>query len=79
MGGSFSCVFTMGLLPNDRDLTEPPEEVELWVDASDFRVKVADLVVLNADPLVDIRNTLEIDQVMRLGEWVTRTGSPTIP
>ena len=34
--------------------------------------KVADLVVLNADPLVDIRNTLEIDQVMRLGEWVER-------
>jgi imidazolonepropionase-like amidohydrolase len=36
--------------------------------------KVADLVVLNADPLVDIRNTLAIDQVMRLGEWVERTG-----
>ena len=34
--------------------------------------KVADLVVLNADPLADIRNTLEIDQVMRLGEWVER-------
>lgn len=36
--------------------------------------KVADLVVLNADPLADIRNTLEIDQVMRLGEWVEREG-----
>ena len=36
--------------------------------------KVADLVVLNADPLVDIRNTLEIDQVMRLGEWIDRAG-----
>ena len=36
--------------------------------------KVADLVVLNADPLADIRNTLEIDQVMRLGEWVERPG-----
>ena len=35
----------MGLLPNDRDLTEPPEAVELVVDASDYRVKVADLVV----------------------------------
>jgi 23S rRNA pseudouridine1911/1915/1917 synthase len=35
----------MGLLPNDRDLTEPPETVELSVDASDFRIKVADLVV----------------------------------
>ena len=34
--------------------------------------KVADLVVLNADPLVDIRNTLAIDRVMRLGEWVER-------
>ena len=36
--------------------------------------KVADLVVLNGDPLVDIRNTLEIDRVMRLGEWVDRSG-----
>ena len=36
--------------------------------------KVADLIVLNADPLVDIRNTLEIDRVMRLGEWVDRSG-----
>ena len=34
--------------------------------------KVADLVVLNADPLADIRNTLAIDRVMRLGEWVER-------
>ena len=34
--------------------------------------QVADLVVLNANPLVDIRNTLAIDQVMRLGEWVDR-------
>ena len=34
--------------------------------------QVADLVVLDADPLVDIRNTLAIDQVMRLGEWVDR-------
>ncbi len=34
--------------------------------------KVADLIVLNADPLVDIRNTLAIDRVMRLGEWVER-------
>lgn len=34
--------------------------------------QVADLVVLNADPLEDIRHTLEIDRVMRLGEWVDR-------
>ena len=38
--------------------------------------KVADLIVLNADPLVDIRNTLEIDRVMRLGEWVDRSELP---
>ena len=36
--------------------------------------RVADLVVLNADPLADILNTLEIDRVMRLGEWVDRSG-----
>ena len=36
--------------------------------------KVADLIVLNADPLADIRNTLDIDRVMRLGEWVDRSG-----
>ena len=36
--------------------------------------KVADLVVLNADPLIDIRNTLQIDQVMRAGEWIERDG-----
>ena len=32
----------------------------------------ADLVVLNADPLADIRNTLQIDRVMLRGEWVER-------
>ena len=36
--------------------------------------KVADLVLLNSDPLVDIRNTLDIDQVMLRGEWVDRAG-----
>tara|TARA_B110000858_G_scaffold196853_1_gene256693 strand:- start:2689 stop:4053 length:1365 start_codon:yes stop_codon:yes gene_type:complete len=35
--------------------------------------KVADLIVLDADPLVDISNTQKIDRVMRLGEWVDRT------
>lgn len=35
--------------------------------------KIADLIILDADPLVDIRNTLEIAKVMRLGEWVDRT------
>ena len=41
--------------------------------------RVADLIVLNADPLVDIRNTLEIDRVMRLGEWVDRSGFLPVP
>ena len=30
--------------------------------------KAADLMVLNADPLADIKNTLEIDRVMQAGE-----------
>ena len=35
--------------------------------------KIADLIVLDADPLEDIRNTQKIDRVMRLGEWVDRS------
>ncbi len=34
----------------------------------------ADLIVLNADPLADIRNTLQIDRVMLRGAWVDRDG-----
>ena len=41
--------------------------------------KVADLIVLNADPLADIRNTLAIGRVMRLGEWVDRSGFVPAP
>ena len=41
--------------------------------------KTADLIVLNADPLADVRNTLEIDRVMRLGEWVDRSGFVPAP
>ena len=36
--------------------------------------KIADLVVLDADPLADIRNTLRIDRVMKSGAWVARDG-----
>ena len=36
--------------------------------------KIADLVVLDADPLADIRNTLVIDRVMKAGAWVDREG-----
>ena len=41
--------------------------------------KSADLIVLDADPLTDIRNTLEIDQVMQRGEWVERDGLLPMP
>ena len=36
--------------------------------------KIADLVMLDADPLADIRNTLAIDRVMKSGAWVDRDG-----
>ena len=32
--------------------------------------KIADLVVLNGDPLADINNTIKIDRVMKAGIWV---------
>ena len=32
--------------------------------------KIADLVVLNGDPLADITNTTKIDRVMKAGKWV---------
>ena len=41
--------------------------------------KAADLIVLNADPLADVRNTLAIERVMRLGEWVDRSGFVPAP
>ena len=36
--------------------------------------KIADLVVLGADPLEDIRSTLAIDRVMKGGKWIDRAG-----
>jgi imidazolonepropionase-like amidohydrolase len=32
--------------------------------------KIADIVILNADPTADIMNTIKIDRVMRAGKWV---------
>lgn len=32
--------------------------------------KIADLVVLDADPIADINNSVKIDRVMRAGQWV---------
>ena len=48
------------------------------VGESDFGTleagKIADLILLDADPLANIRNTLAIDRVMQRGEWVDRDG-----
>ncbi len=41
--------------------------------------KAADLVVLDADPTVDINNTIKINKVMRRGQWVaTASAEPTL-
>jgi imidazolonepropionase-like amidohydrolase len=32
--------------------------------------KAADLLLLDADPTVDINNTIKINRVMRAGRWV---------
>ncbi len=34
--------------------------------------RAADLLLLNADPLDDIANTLDIDRVMQGGQWLDR-------
>ena len=36
--------------------------------------KIADLLLLDADPLADIKNTRKIDRIMQRGEWVEREG-----
>ena len=41
--------------------------------------KIADLILLDADPLVDISNTRAIDRVMQGGEWLDRTALMPIP
>jgi imidazolonepropionase-like amidohydrolase len=40
--------------------------------------KLADLVLVNADPVVNIRNTQKIFKVMKAGRWVDM-GPPTPP
>jgi len=34
--------------------------------------KAADLLLLDADPLTDIQNTLKIHRVMQAGKWLNR-------
>ena len=41
--------------------------------------KMADLILLSADPLVDISNTLDIDQVMQSGIWLDRQDLMAVP
>ena len=43
--------------------------------------KVADLLLLDADPTVDIHNTIRIGRVMRAGQWVppVQPGHPDFP
>jgi len=41
--------------------------------------KLADLIVLNRDPLADIANTRDIDRVMQGGTWLDRTTLMTMP
>jgi len=40
--------------------------------------KVADLLLLDADPLVDMNNTIKINNVMRAGRWITQTDRAAI-
>ena len=49
--------------------TEDPEFGSIRVG------KIADLVLLDADPTVDINNTIRIARVMRAGQWVRADGS----
>ena len=57
--------------------TRTGAELMTRVDGAEFGTlepgKIADLIVLNANPLDDIRNTLKIDQVMQRGKWVDRS------
>ena len=72
----------MGLLPNDRDLTEPPAQIELVVEASDYRVKVADLV-LRLDHFlaerISWRSRNSIQKLIREGYVLVDAGSPDRP
>jgi imidazolonepropionase-like amidohydrolase len=49
--------------------TEDPEFGSIRVG------KIADLVLLDADPMADINNTIRIVSVMRAGQWVRVDGS----
>src|SRR4029453_9506596 len=40
--------------------------------------KAADLVLLDADPTVDINNTTRIGRVMRSGVWIDQAPAPTL-
>lgn len=72
----------MGLLPKDRDLNRPPEEVELVVDASDFRVK-ADSLVLRLDQFLGKfltwRSRSSIQRLIKDGYVLVDAATPDHP
>lgn len=72
----------MGLLPKDRDLNRTPEEIELSVDASDFRVKVADLV-LRLDQFLGQhlkwRSRTSIQRLIKAGHVLVDAATPDHP
>ena len=55
-----------------RELTDDPDFGSI-VDG-----RAADMILLSADPLEDIRNTRQIERVMQAGEWLNR-GLPEFP
>ena len=82
MGSSFFRASIMGLLPNDRDLTKPSETVELVVDASDYRVKVVDLVVRLDHFLaerINWRSRNSIQKLIREGFVLVDVSTPDRP
>ena len=50
--------------------TEDPEYGSVRVG------KIADLVLLDADPTLDINNTIKIARVMRAGRWIQTNAAP---
>ena len=72
----------MGLLPKDRDLNQPPDRVELVVDASDFRVK-AESLVLRLDQFlgehVTWRSRSSIQRLIKDGYVLVDAATPEQP
>ncbi len=72
----------MGILPQDRDLSEPLSEIELAVRASDYRLKVADLS-LRLDHFlaehITWRSRNAVQKLIRDGYVLVDSSSPDQP